>query len=576
MKNVKREDNMSKRSLTTVLASAAIAAITASCLNVSVHAATKNPDSPAAVTGGRQLWNGYSVFFQHPPILEFKVAEAAKFKATATFDGKTLELGSFAAPRIDFTPVWGKIPANSIVKVECTALGVAKSSDGREIKESDSRTFMKTAPFRAGSYPPPREGYTRAALRIYDYVFDSPALKAFRETGKPDKSYKKNCYPSKMYSSLILMCERYAAARPERRREVLDFAYLLADYLISIAQPAGTPLEYLPPTYALGFGHPVAKQYAGQTMMHYPAQAGAALAALARYSKGDSPERSAKYLDFAEKIAGTFLRLQGEDGTWYSRLSEATGLPDVMKNTGDVRTRNVKGVDVMRNRAIPLGMIKMFESLHELTGKAEYRKAADKAAAYMERPDGPLSTYNWEGQFEDGPPTPPYMNLTMNFPCGYATWRLARSPGDKAVVKSMRKLLSFIEDQFVVWERPVTADGKYLTKDDCPQLDENWAWRLLTAPEWHVPGVMEQFDCYNPIDCHTAKTAKLYMALYKACGEKEYREKAKALCDSIVNATPDDGNMPTHWMGKYGEKWENWYNCMIETAMTLEELAKDL
>ena len=546
----------------------AFAALAAAALHFLAFA-----DSPAATTGGRQLWNGYSIFFQHPPILEFKVAEACKYKATATFDGKTLELGPLVDRRIDLTSVWDKIPANAIVKVECTAVGEAK---GGTNDTSVARTFMKTAPFRAGSYPPPREGYTRAALRIYDYVFDSPSLKAFRETGKPDKSYKKNCYPSKMYSSIILMCERYAAARPERRREALDFAYLLADYLISIAQPAGTPLEYLPPTYALGFGHPVAEQYAGQTMMHYPAQAGTALAALARYSKDDSPERSAKYLAFAEKIAGTFLRLQGEDGTWYARLSGKTGLPDVMKNTDDPRTRDTKGVDVTRNRAIPLSMIKMFESLYALTGKAEYRKAADRAAAYMERPDGPLSTYNWEGQFEDGPPTPPYMNLTMNSPCGYATWRLARSPGDKAVVARMRDLLSFIEDQFAVWERPVTADGKYLTKKDCPHMDENLAWRVKTAHEWHVPGVMEQFDCYNPIDCHSAKTAKLYMAMYKATGEKEYREKAKALCDSIVNATPDDGNMPTHWMGKYGTKWENWYNCMIETAMTLEELAKDL
>ena len=217
MKNVKREDNMSKRSLTTVLASAAIAAITASCLNVSVHAATKKPDSPAAVTDGCQLWNDYSIFFQHPPILKFNVAEAAKYEATASFDGKTLKLGRFPRHYIDLTRAWDKIPANSIVKVECTAIGVAKGSTN---ETHAARTFMKTAPFRAGSYPPPKEDYTRAALRIYDYVFDSPALKAFRETGKPDKSYKKNCYPSKMYSSLILMCERYAAARPERRHPV--------------------------------------------------------------------------------------------------------------------------------------------------------------------------------------------------------------------------------------------------------------------------------------------------------------------------------------------------------------------
>ena len=520
------------------------------------------PVRPGGVDGS-PYWNAYSIFFQYPPVLKFNDVDGAKsYSFKVTTDGYSSESFSSNEARADLTKVWPEVPENSIVSVSALALG----ADGAAIGEPQTRSFMKTARFKKGSYPKKKEEYRRAALRIYDYVFDSPPLKSFRLTGKPDPSYKKNCYPSKMYASIISMCCSYAKLRPERRAESVGFACLLADYLIKISQPAGSPLEYFSPTYATGFGHPVAERYKGQTMTLYPASVGRALAKLSEFIKNDDPARSKRYLDYAEKVAATFLRIQGEDGTWYARLSEATGLPDGLRE----KREGAMAQSLTRNRAIPEPMIFFFDTLYQITSNEKYRKASDAALAYIEREGGPLSTFNWEGQFEDGPPTPPYLNLTMSAPCEYANYILEKFPNDKKRTQYALDIARFTEDQFLVWERPLTKDGRHIKKSDCPHIDKNMSWRLTTTDDWGVPGVMEQFDCYNPIDCHTSKTAKLFLLLSEALGMEEFKDKAIALCDSIVNQIPADGNMPTHWMGRHGAKFENWYNCMIRTAHDLE------
>lgn len=510
-------------------------------------------------------WNTYSIFFQYPPILKFKDVSGAKsysFKVAA--DGYLSKIFSTKDSRVDLTKVWAQIPENSIVTVSF----FAQDDNGKVLGAGERRSFMKTARFKKGSYPKKKEGYRRAALRIYDYVFDSSPMKSFRLTGKPDPSYKKNCYPSKMYASIISMCCGYAKLRPERKTEIVDFACLLADYLIKISMPAGTALEYFTPTYATGFGHSVAETYKGQTMTLYPASAGSALACLSEFIKDDHPEKAKRYLNHAEKIAATFLRIQGDDGTWFARLNETTGLPDGLRENRE----GAMSESLTRNRAIPTHMILFFDKLYEITSKKEYRKALDASLSYIERDGGPLATFNWEGQFEDGPPTPPYLNLTMSAPCSYANYVLQKFPDDKKRLQQALDIARFTEDQFLAWERPLTKDGKYITKADCPHISENMAWRLTTIGDWGVPGVMEQFDCYNPIDCHTGRTAEIFLQLGEILKNAEFIDKALALCDSIVNKIPEDGNMPTHWMGRHSAKYENWYNCMIITAQCLERV----
>jgi len=538
-----------------------------------VKADVSVPVRPGGVDG-HPYWNLYSIYFMYAPVLKFnEVTYAKTYRAdvyTDRFQKLTVDCGD--KPRVDLSSVWEKIPANGFVTVRCYGVG----DDGRERDLAGERSFLKTAAF-TGDYPKAKRSYADTARLIMDFVFDSPYQANFRKTGKPDPKYMKNAYPAKMYQSLINLCLRYGELRPERKAEALSFACLLADYMISLAQKPGTPLEYWVPTYAQGFGHPTAKAYAGQTMTLYPAQAARAIAQVGGALGKSDPERAKRYLDFAEKAAATFLRLQGEDGTWYIRLDEKTGEPAKLVSEGETSSlRLQKGVDLTKNRAAPADMIAMFDVLFDLTGKEIYRAASDKALKFLMRTDGPMETYNWEGQYEDGPPTPPYRNLTKHPPCGLAIYLLTRFPEDKKLVAAAREMLRFSEDQFVVWEKPMRTDGEIMTKATCPQLNRDWNWRIASVPEWTVPGALEQYDCYNPIDASNTKLLLTYLAFWQLEKKPLDLAKARAMADAIVNMTPDNGDLPTHWMGRVSKGQENWTNCQIGAAMGLLKLSDAL
>ena len=72
---------------------------------------------------------------------------------------------------------------------------------------------------------------------------------------------------------------------------------------------------------------------------------------------------------------------------------------------------------------------------------------------------GPLTDWNWECQFEDVQPHPPYKALTKHQACSTAMFLLKRFPGDARRLAQARELLRFAEDQFVYWEKPCRADG---------------------------------------------------------------------------------------------------------------------
>ena len=109
-----------------------------------------------------------------------------------------------------------------------------------------------------------------------------------------------------------------------------------------------------------------------------------------------------RYLEAAEGVAAVYVRLQGADGTWPLKMTLADGKP-----VGD-------------NRLIPVAtVLPMLEKLAKLTGKAEYRRAADRALASVL--DARVSNWNWEGQFEDVPPNAPYTDLTKHDACATAS-----------------------------------------------------------------------------------------------------------------------------------------------------------
>ena len=322
----------------------------------------------------------------------------------------------------------------------------------------------------------------------------------------------------------------------------MRIARVQADYLISVSQPADAPLAHFPPTYA--GNRLTAKTYAGEIMLLYPASVASAYLELAR-ATGDG-----KYRDAALEIARTYMRLQDADGTW------------------PLKARARDGANLARNRAFPMVMMDLFMKVWRLTGDDAWRVAADRAFAFIEK--GPLADWNWEGQFEDVKPTEKFVNLTKHPACSTAMYLLSRYPGDRRRLAQARELLRFSEDQFVCWERPSRPDG----------IGPRWRneagkrkWVQTDYLDWHLPGVMEQYHCYHPIDASAAKLIRTYLALYAATGNALDLAKAKTLGDAVVNVQEDDGRIPTHWnVSHFHDRDYDWINCMIAAADALAEL----
>ena len=86
---------------------------------------------------------------------------------------------------------------------------------------------------------------------------------------------------------------------------------------------------------------------------------------------------------------------------------------------------------------------------------------------------------------------------------------------------------------------------------------------------WRCPAVLEQYNCYVPIDSSAAKMVRTGLAMVRATGNPLDLARARALGDAIVRETHDDGYLPTFWM----RTCEDWPNCMLASAAALAELS---
>ena len=492
--------------------------------------------------GGREgspFWNGRARLFIYPPAFDFKRVEgAAGYRFSALDDMHNVHCFTSSVPTASLAPVWTRIPVGHVT-LTCTAF----AADGREIGVSGRRRFWRSAPFDPAQYAPAKRSYRESCTLALDYLFRWPDLAYLEAHGEPDLSKQSNftSYPSKMQSAVIHTMLRLAETSPDRKERALRLARISADYLLRTRAPDASPLAGFTATYASKGQR--ADDFGGQHMLIYPADAGRAILALYAATKdGD-------LLGAARKIAQTYLRLQGEDGTWFLKMNEKDGSP------------------VSSNRLVPTGVIAFLEELYAVTGEAQCRAAADRAFAFIER--GPLSDWNWEGQFEDiNPAAHRYQNLTKHNACDTALYLVKRFPGDRRRLGQARDILRYAEDQFVMWRAPCRADG-------------TGPWRP-TYPfrSWRTPAVLEQYSCYSPIDASAAKLIRTYLALYAAEGKPLDLAKARALGDSTVNNQDDSGRIRTYWIPEAGDNdplagairlphGGDWYNCMAADVAAL-------
>ena len=478
--------------------------------------------------GVRPFWNGHSKAFIHPPAFEFKdVPGAANYRFTLEPEDKALKPSVW----IDSEPwkamdaaIWDAlVPGFYTVKVE------ALDSAGSSLGMAGTRRFWRAAVF-SGPYPQAARTCRDAARRVYAAIYRLPYVQAWLDSKEPPAGYDLYCYPAKMLSSMIdALCRHSKLAEdPVERMRAIDIACRMADWMISQSQREGTVLAHFPPTY-WGDRRDISVKNAGLNMLRYPSDAAMAyfnLAdALELNGKADS---AARYRSEGFAIVSTYVRLQEKDGTWPLKVREVDGKP-----TKANRLVPERHIFVMFDRAIELK-----GDGKELTVKA---LESARAAAFGFLEHGPLVTWNWDGQFEDMDPMPPYMNLQKGAAIDAAAELFKLGRNELAI-----EIVDWCEDQFTVWSDPY------------PHMD----WK-----NWKTPTALEQYDYYTPIDASMADMVRGFMMAYKATGDLLYKAKALALANCIVRYQREDGTIPTYFDSRRGSDWAN---CMIYVATVLE------
>lgn len=488
------------------------------------------PVRPVGVNGQEEYWNVNAVWFMYPPAFAFPSSPRADgFRVRIVDAAGKVRCFEQKEPVVSLEPFWMELP-DGRTEVWCDAYHrwphwtVARNF----------RVFWKMAPYRPGTYPAAPRSPSEAAVKCCRYLLGCDWLKTYAETGRPDPAYRLNCYPAKMDSALVRLMVGYARTSPADRDAALKLARIAVDHLLSLAQPEDAPLAHFPPTY-LG-GHYTAKEYAGMNMLVHPAECGSAYLTLWSETKEE------KYLAAAKGVGETYLRLQGDDGTWYLKMYEKDGTP------------------VSENRLHPDAVISFMDELYEATGDVRFRDCADRAFGFYE--NGPLRDWNWEGQFEDVEPTLKYENLTKHPACGLAIRIVRRWPNDAERIAQARELLRFAEDQFVVWSRPKGKDANSLV--------------ALGGSGWDVePAVVEQYYYREAVDASAAKLIHTYLALYRATGNPLDLAKARTLGDSVIRIQKENGRIQTIWTTEVGVNLQSdWLNCMAASVSALLDLAQ--
>jgi len=349
-------------------------------------------------------------------------------------------------------------------------------------------------------------------------------------------------------SALVIGMIHYAEYFPDAIDvdQALEIAGIVVEFLLAMTEPAGKPLEHWPPSYWDGVpraGHPY---FQNEIMTNTPALGAEMLLDFYDFGKDE------KYFQAAKRIADTYVKTQGEDGTWPQILNTETG--DAVK----------------RNKLVPTMVIELFDRFIENYGISEYiaprRQAFEWCLWY------PMKTFNWQAQFEDTRPQSQFKNLSREEPVEFARILLKDSANHPEYIDMAKELIRFAEDQFVVWE-PTDPVLSY------PWFTQSSKWNGTTRAggcDWFIPSALEQYKFYTPIARSTQLMILAYLSAFEYTGESIYHAKAIALANTltIAQAYYDGGEIPTHLRKNLPEL--NWINNGVYPAITLIEYAEQL
>ncbi|GEM_PF-3492790 len=375
-------------------------------------------------------------------------------------------------------------------------------------------------------------------------LFDLSRLtlaKLFQKKGYATGAFGK-CHLTGLLSAAAALAI-YASQHPPPPDAVqaLLAARRAADYLLGIRHPKDAAWAFHPPTYHPTMfqdrlrGHMVAERHmtlcGAETGLYYLD---------VHAATGDR-----KYLDAAVRIAETYARRQTPEGSWPLFVTAKDNQP------------------VTDNVLILTSVITFLDRLGRVTGDRRFEPVRDNAIAWIEK--YPVRTWNWQGQFEDVKPQPPYQNLTKHEACDFAIHLLETAPQDQARRALALDLLRFAEDQFVIWAQPPAETPLKQNPDG-----ESGARRR----GWMLPCVLEQYRCYAPVCASSAKLICTYLAAYDATGDRLHLEKAKGLAATLARTQSNraaPGRYLTWVMQPSGPMW---FNCELMAIRAVQELAR--
>ena len=481
-----------------------------------------HPIAPGGI-GNAPFWNICAKQFIYAPSFLFKTVPGAVRYRFNVMD-PTGKIHSFLSesPTATLSAVWAELPVGfCVVSVD------GLDENGEIAGDAGSRKFYRGAVF-TGNYPGAMRPYRTSAVAALEYLFCQEYFQSWRENWEqPHPDYELYCYPTKIMSSVIESMLLYADLDPVHQEVSLEIARHAADYLISISNSAESPLAFFPPTYR---GELLkAKEDAGQQMMIYPATAAL------QYVKLYEVCGEEKYLTAGLRIAETYRKTQLSNGSWYLKVWNETGVP------------------LVQNICIPLPMIELFEYLEKHCGKEEYHSCMDRALYYIR--ENALRQFNWEGQFEDIAPAEPYSNNSKHDAGSYALYLLRQERLSAEDAETVRTLIRYAEDQFVVWEKPL------------PSRENN-------TQDWITPCVLEQYAYYVPIDASASKLLRLYTESFRSTGSVLDLAKACALANAMTHAQiAETGRYMTYWEHNERGQREGWINCATDSARSMLNLA---
>jgi len=507
--------------------------------------ASRKPLRPGK-PGVAPFWNRYAKRFVYAPAFELPEvpgASAYRFRV-APAEGPML---AFTAdvPWAPLSPVWSDVP-HGLVRLTVEGL---EAPGGASLGIAGELTFYRAPAFGGPYREPPPWTYREAGVRGLRALFEHRRFQCWLTENKPDPEMFLNCFAAKEMGASIRAMVAFArlTASESESRDAIQIARNIADFLIRHSEPPERPYPYFPPVYWINpenriddWHFEVARENQNQFMLSEPVRA------TFGYLDLYDATQDAAYFDAALRVAQTYLKTQRPDGTW----------PLVV----DRRT----GEELKSKPVIPTWVLFFFERLAKQYGRSEFAPAAERVAAWLLA--HPAKEFRWDSQFEDVKIKEPYRKMAYEQAADTAYYLLTNGGDDAEKVGLAEELLRFVEDQFIVWEKP-TEGWKTLEFPGGPTKYSQYA-----VDTWLAPAVIEQFG-FVLVARATAVVMRVYAKAYEVTGKDVYLAKARSLANTLV-ATQQyhgGGEIPSFPMTSEQIVWTN---NSVYTALFLLEFGE--